>query len=328
MGTRSSLRFVSTTASLVLIAVVVDTASAQLSTNHYATSCPGGPAKVAEVVNTWIANDRTLAPSLLRMHFHDCFVRGCEASVLLDVPNGEKFAFGNINSLRGFEVIDDVKAKLEILCQGVFSCADIIALVARDAMVAFGVPGLNWNVPLGRRDGIVSSAAEANDNLPPPFADFVSLKTQFAGKGFTVREMVVLSGSHTIGAAHCSQIQTRLYNFSSTKATDPALHHSFAQSLKTQCPFGDTTTVIKMDQSTTNDIWNREYFDNVLHGKAVFTSDDELQKTSEGRDIVDDMEDHDSPFTSEFAAAMTKMSQIGVLTGSQGQIRTNCRLVN
>ncbi|BBN12068.1 peroxidase [Marchantia polymorpha subsp. ruderalis] len=321
-------RFASTMASLLFMATVLESAIAQLSTNHYAASCPGGKAKVAEVVNTWIDNDRTLAPSLLRMHFHDCFVRGCEASVLLDVPNGEKFAFGNRNSLRGFEVIDDIKAELEALCPGVFSCADIIALAARDAMVAFGVPGLNWNVPLGRRDGNVSSAAEANSNLPPPSANFDSLKNLFAGKGFNVRELVVLSGSHTIGVAHCRTIQSRLYNFSSTEATDPALRKAFARSLKRQCPFGDTTTVIKMDQSTIIDKWNREYFENVLDGKGLFISDNALLTTFQGRHIVDEMEEHDSPFTPEFAAAMSKMSQIGVLTGSQGQIRANCRLVN
>lgn len=60
--------------------------------------------------------------------------------------------------------------------------------------VQFGAAGLNWTVPLGRRDGVVSSAAEANSNLPPPFATFQQLVTSFSNKGFTTREMVVLSG--------------------------------------------------------------------------------------------------------------------------------------
>ncbi|KAG6545304.1 hypothetical protein Mapa_013266 [Marchantia paleacea] len=181
-------------ATCIVFAVVAATARAQLSETFYNSTCPSGVSKVAEVVRSWMATDRTLGPALLRLHFHDCFVRGCDASVLLDAVDGEKSAFGNANSLRGFEVIDDAKAQLEALCPGIMSCADILSLAARDAMVEFGAGGLNWTVPLGRRDGVSSFASEANNDLPPPFATFQQLVTMFSNKGFTTREMVVLSG--------------------------------------------------------------------------------------------------------------------------------------
>jgi len=65
-------------------------------------------------------------------------LQGCDASVLLDdTPNmlGEKLALSNIDSLRSYEVIDEVKEELEKVCPGTVSCADIIIMASRAAVV-------------------------------------------------------------------------------------------------------------------------------------------------------------------------------------------------
>ncbi|KAJ8470982.1 hypothetical protein OPV22_025325 [Ensete ventricosum] len=84
-----------------------------------------------------------MGASILRLFFHDCFVNGCDGSILLDDTSsftGEKRAGPNANSVRGFEVIDTIKSNVEAACKATVSCADILALAARDGVVLLGGP--------------------------------------------------------------------------------------------------------------------------------------------------------------------------------------------
>ena len=90
-------------------------------------------------------------------------LKGCDASVLLKDTatfKGEQGVLPNVNSLRGFEVIENIKAELERQCPGVVSCADILTVAARDSVVALG--GVGWPLGLGRRDSITASLSRAN----------------------------------------------------------------------------------------------------------------------------------------------------------------------
>lgn len=58
-------------------------------------------------------------------------MQGCDGSILLDGAESEKLAAPNLNSVRGYDVIDAIKAYLEKACPGLVSCADVVALAAK-----------------------------------------------------------------------------------------------------------------------------------------------------------------------------------------------------
>ncbi|KAF9604365.1 hypothetical protein IFM89_006372, partial [Coptis chinensis] len=150
---------------------------------------------------------------------------GCDALVLLNSTSNnkaEKEAIPNL-SLVGFDVIDEVKTQLEKSCPGTASCADIVALAARDS-VSYQFQKPMWEVLNGRRDGKISSQSEALANIPSHFSSFSILKQNFSRKGLTIHDLVVLSGSHTIGVGHYKFFSNRLYNFTGKGDSDPSLN--------------------------------------------------------------------------------------------------------
>ncbi|XP_050387819.1 peroxidase 5-like [Argentina anserina] len=302
----------------------------QLQVGFYGSSCNVAEFIVKEEVRKGFIGNRGVAAGLVRLHFHDCFVRGCDASVLIDSTSSntaEKDAPANNPSLRGFEVIDKAKARLESICKGVVSCADIVAFAARDSVELSG--GLGYDVPAGRRDGRVSVASDTFTNLPPPTANVNQLTQLFANKGFTQDEMVTLSGGHTIGRSHCGSFTNRLYNFNATTSQDPSLDPSYAAQLKRQCPQGNTNPnlVVAMNPSSpfTNDV---AYYADILANRGLFTSDQTLITTSATANQVSQNARNPFLWNNKFAAAMVKMGRLGALTGSAGEIRANCRVFN
>ncbi|XP_010420175.1 PREDICTED: peroxidase 56-like [Camelina sativa] len=298
-----------------------------LKVGFYDMSCPKAELIVKKSVFEAMKKDLTLGAPLLRMFFHDCFVRGCEGSVLLDLKNkkDEKNAIPNL-FLRGFEIIDDAKAALEKECPGIVSCSDVLALVARDAMVVLNGP--SWEVETGRRDGLVSNISEALSNLPSPFNNISSLITQFHSKGLNKKDLVVLSGGHTIGNGHCPQITNRLYNFTGKGDSDPNLDTGYATSLRKICKPTDTTTALEMDPGSFK-TFDESYFKLVSKRRGLFQSDAALLDNQETKSyLLNQMKSDRSTFFKDFGVSMVKMGRIGVLTGKAGQIRKNCRMVN
>ncbi|XP_020237242.1 peroxidase P7 [Cajanus cajan] len=309
---------------LLVAATLLSEADAKktLSSDFYSSSCPELLPIVQKEVIKAIKNETRIGASLLRLLFHDCFVNGCDASILLDDTSsfvGEKTAAPNNNSARGFNVIDDIKAKVEKACPRVVSCADILALAARDSVVYLGGP--SWKVSLGRRDSITASRADANNSIPSPLLNLTALKTSFSNQGLSVKDLVALSGGHTIGLARCLTFRGHIYN-------DSDIDASFAKSLQSKCPrSGNDDSLAPLDLQTPTHFDNL-YFKNLLNKKGLIHSDQELFNGGSTDKLVKKYAINTDAFFKAFAKGMAKMSKIKTLTGSQGQIRINCRKVN
>ncbi|KAL2937436.1 Peroxidase 4 [Bienertia sinuspersici] len=128
--------------SLIWLLTFASNTNAQLTPTFYARTCPKLHSIVRATMAKAIANDPRMGASILRLHFHDCFVNGCDASVLLeDTPTfqGEKNSYANQNSLRGFKLMDNIKRNVESICKNTVSCADILTLAAREAVVLVSI---------------------------------------------------------------------------------------------------------------------------------------------------------------------------------------------
>ncbi|CAH9089257.1 unnamed protein product [Cuscuta europaea] len=316
---------------ILCILGITGSVCSQLQEGFYSKTCPRAEKLIKDFVHDHISNAPTLAAPLLRMHFHDCFVRGCDASVLLNFTSStgnqtEKVAVPN-QTLRGFDFIDRVKSIVEAECPQTVSCADILALVARDSVVAIGGP--SWDVPTGRRDGRVSNSSETS-SIPPPTSNFTTLQTLFSNQGLNLTDLVLLSGAHTIGMSHCSSFSTRLYNFTGTvPSQDPALDSEYAAALKKKCrSLNDNTTIVEMDPGSFK-TFDLSYYKEVLKRRGLFQSDSALLNSQTTRALVNGLASGTNEiFEAEFARSMEKMGRINVLTGSAGEIRKNCAVVN
>ncbi|KAH9618453.1 hypothetical protein KSS87_000016 [Heliosperma pusillum] len=309
-----------------IVTLFLHVSDAQLSPKFYSSTCPNLQNIVLNTMKQAVNKEQRMAASILRLHFHDCFVNGCDGSILLDTTTAfmtEKEAFANRNgSARGFEVIDAIKANVEASCKATVSCADILTLAARDGIVLLGGP--SWDVPLGRRDSTTASQALANANLPPPTSDLSNLQTLFVNnQGLSLQEMTTLSGAHTIGQARCTNFRAHIYN-------DTNIDPTFAATRRSNCPLPagngdnnlaplDLKTPIKFDNN---------YYINLVAKRGLLHSDQVLFNGGSQDAQVKSYSNNNAAFFKDFVAAMIKMGNLNPLTGSNGEIRLNCHLPN
>ncbi|OMO61139.1 Plant peroxidase [Corchorus olitorius] len=289
-----------------------------LRMDYYMMNCPFADQIVKNTVNRALQDDPTLAAALVRMHFHDCFIEGCDGSILIDSTKdntAEKDSPGNL-SLRGYEVIDDAKDQIEEQCPGVVSCADIVAMAARDAV--FWAGGPFYEIPKGRKDGR-RSKIEDTINLPFPTFNTTELINAFGQRGFTAQEMVALSGAHTLGVARCSSFKGRL------SGSDPLLESEFAKTLSKTCSAGDNA---QQAFDATPNTFDNFYFNALIRKNGLLFSDQTLYSTPRTRAIVNGYAMNQAMFFLDFQSAMVKMGRLNIKEGSNGEVRANCRKIN
>ncbi|CAH8280988.1 unnamed protein product [Arabidopsis lyrata] len=316
----------------ITISMLPDTTTAQLKTNFYGKSCPNVEKIVKQVVNQKIKQTFVTIPATLRLFFHDCFVNGCDASVMIQSTPNNKAEKDHPDNLSlagdGFDVVIKAKKAIDAIpsCKNKVSCADILTLATRDVVVAAGGP--SYTVELGRFDGLVSTAASVNGNLPGPNFKVTELNALFAKNKLTQEDMIALSAAHTLGFAHCGKVFNRIYNFNRTHSVDPTINKAYAKELQLACPKKvDPRIAINMDPTTPRKFDNI-YFKNLQQGKGLFTSDQVLFTDGRSRPTVNDWAKDPVAFNKAFVTAMTKLGRVGVKTRRNGNIRRDCGAFN
>ncbi|KAL6634446.1 hypothetical protein ACP70R_027117 [Stipagrostis hirtigluma subsp. patula] len=306
---------------------------------------------VRKEVENAIRHNARIGPALVRLLFHDCWVNGCDGSVLLDETptdgtNTEKKAANNIG-LAGFELIDTIKRNVG----DDVSCADIVVFAARDATSILSGGKITYPVAGGRMDGVVSSAAIADANLPESNFDFDQLRENFAaprrGRNFTVDELVALTGAHAIGVSHLSSYADRL----TRKTPADEIDSSYRAALNRRTPpallkQGKNPTVLNnvrdeadafqkearydaaaMGVNPTRQVLDNSFYHNTLVNKVLFESDWVLLTDDVANSKLQEYRDNPDKWRSDFADAMAKLSNQPAL-GKKLEIRKNCRFTN
>lgn len=308
-------------------------AAARLSTSYYSRSCPRVEQIVSDVVAAKQQANPSTAAGTLRLFFHDCFVSGCDASVLVSPLSSDRSPerSAEINlSLPGdaFDAVARAKSALEAACPGTVSCADILALAARDLVGILGGP--RFPVYLGRRDARRSEASDVEGNLPRTNMSARAMAVLFARKGITPREMVALAGAHTVGFSHCSEFAHRVYGYrAAPDGYDPSLNPSFARALRSSCAgYERDPTISIFNDIVTPREFDELYFKNLPRGLGLLASDAALWEYAPTRVFVQRYADNRTAFFHDFAAAMQRLGTLGVKTGRQGVVRRQCDVLD
>ncbi|KAG2588207.1 hypothetical protein PVAP13_5NG196400 [Panicum virgatum] len=282
----------------VLLAAVPAAQAGELQVGYYGKKCKGLENIVKwHVIRALKANRRT-GSALVRLLFHDCFVRGCDGSVLLDAsydnPHPEKEAPANIG-LTAFDLLEEIKAAVEDKCPGVVSCSDLLIYAARDASSILSNGHVHFDVPAGRLDGFVSKAEEAQAELPDSADDIVP----------AYRELLKYKCSQGSNPPVVNNVRDEDYDVVARYTP------------------GFTSRVRKV-----SDYLDNSYYHNNLAKIVTFHSDWTLLTHKEALGHVKEYAENGTLWDEDFADSLVKLSKLPMPAGSKGEIRKKCSAIN
>ncbi|KAL6615763.1 hypothetical protein ACP70R_038033 [Stipagrostis hirtigluma subsp. patula] len=311
-----------------------------LSLDFYAATCPAVDQIVANVTAARFRDYPAAGPAVLRLFYHDCFVEGCDASVLIAptadaggaaagaaarvAPKVERDVEENKNlPQEAFDTVEMAKAAVESRCPGVVSCADILALAARDYVQLAGGP--HYPVKKGRKDSKVSLAGKVRGSLPRANSSVDELLRVFAGKGLGAGDLVALSGAHTVGFSHCVHVLGRIYDYRGTRRADPLMDARLVKALRMTCPSrgGSARVVVPFDVSTPFQ-FDHAYYGNLQARLGLLGSDQALAQDNRTGPLVKELAADKARFFREFVASMDRMGSIRIKKGRKGEVRKVC----
>ncbi|XP_066346974.1 peroxidase 57-like isoform X2 [Miscanthus floridulus] len=303
----------------------------------YDDKYPDAEEIISSTVRKLYHADPNVAAALVRLFFHDCFIHGCDASVLLDRVDGRKSErdAGPNQSVRGMGAVEAIKQRVEKACPGTVSCADILALAARDSLVLVGGP--TYPVLTGRRHSAQSFYHDVvAGSIPPPNATYAMTLAAFARRGqFTEPETVALLGAHSIGKVRCMFFADRIYDFAGTGAPNDSIDPDMVGEKRAVCGGGggdgdgnDGAAAMEMGyyRQGREVGFGAHYYAKLLEGGGILRADQQLTAGSTVRwvCVYASRARSEEVFREDFAHAMVKLSALAPLTGSAGQVRISC----
>ncbi|KAK4493529.1 hypothetical protein RD792_018138 [Penstemon davidsonii] len=296
-----------------------------LRVGYYQKTCPQAENIVKEAMEDILNKNVKIGPSIVRLFFHDCFVTGCDASLLLDkTPSGEpveKEAVQNGLNVKGYAEIQEIKTRLEAACPGIVSCADVLAFANREALNHTGVP--RFDVVSGRRDRPVSLAKNVEANVPLPETPIQQIIQVFAKKGMNLEDLVLLIGAHSIGEAQCRNVADRFGNEEKRKEINPR----YLDKLHVHIQCVDPNQTLPFDRLSHHHM-DAAFYKQLLASETLLESDHNLMKEPNANALMKKYADDQDGWLAKFTQSIIKLGNIEVLTGDQGEIRKQCNAFN